>query len=346
LVLLKPGTGVDFFAIQAIWFAVSELAFKHQGGNILDNINGCLLGLYEKALPDDLDWDERLSIAKAAGYDFVEISVDETDERLARVKWPEARKEELAGIIRASNMPVLTMCLSGNRKYPIGSENKDIRQKGIRLIKDSVDFSLAIGIRIVQLAGYDEYYNETNEKTKALFMTALQEVVEYAAAKGVSLAIETVDTPLMDSIEKAMTYVKRIHSPYLQVYPDVGNIAAMGKDVEKDFLSGAGHIMAIHLKDTKPGITRNIPYGEGIVDFVSFFKLIRSMDYKGLLVAEMWATDDRQSSIEYVKTASEFLIEKYREAEADDNQPTIEYVKTAREFQIENYREATADENK
>jgi predicted hexulose-6-phosphate isomerase len=281
----------------------------------LDKINGCLLGLYEKALPADLNWDERLSIAKAAGYNFVEISIDETEERLERVKWPDSRKEELAGIIRTNNMPILTMCLSGNRKYPIGSENSEIRQKGISLIKDSVNFSLAIGIRIVQLAGYDEYYNETNEKTKALFVTALQEVVEYAAAKGVSLAIETVDTPLMDSIEKTMTYVKRINSPYLQVYPDVGNIAAMGKDVEKDFFIGTGHIMAIHLKDTMPGITRNIPYGEGMVDFVSFFKLIRKMDYKGLLVAEMWATEDRESSIEYIKTAREFLLEKYREAE-------------------------------
>ena len=37
------------------------------------------LGLYEKAMPSDLTWKEKLETAKAAGYDFVEISIDETD---------------------------------------------------------------------------------------------------------------------------------------------------------------------------------------------------------------------------------------------------------------------------
>lgn len=287
----------------------------------MESINGCLLGLYEKALPAELSWDERLAAAKAAGFDFLEISIDETEERLARVKWPDSQKEELVGIIRRQNMPILTMCLSGNRKYPIGSENEKTRTKGIRLIKDAVDFSLAVGIRIVQLAGYDEFYNKTNDNTQALFVTALHEVVEYAAGKGVSLALETVDTEHMDSIEKAMKFVDKINSPYLQVYPDIGNITAMGKDVEKDFFFGEGHIMAIHLKDTMPGKVRNIPYGAGTVDFVSFFRLINKMDYKGLLVAEMWATEDRESSIEYIRTAKEFLLEKYREAMPDSPGP-------------------------
>lgn len=282
----------------------------------MERINGCLLGIYEKALPDDLDWDERLAIAKTAGYDFVEISVDESEERLARVKWPDSKKEELARAISRQNIPILTMCLSGNRRYPLGSECEETRQKGIRLVKDSVDFSLAVGIRIVQLASYDEYYNEANAKTQALFVESLQQVVEYAAGKGVSLALETMDIELMDSIEKLMKYVTLINSPYLQLYPDVGNITAMGKDVEKDFASGVGHIMAIHLKDTTPGVTRNIPYGEGIVDFVKFFRLIKRMDYKGLLVAEMWATKERVSSIDYIRSAREFLIEKYNEATA------------------------------
>ena len=277
-------------------------------------INDCLLGLYEKALPADLDWDERFLAAKKAGYDFVEISIDETDERMARVKWSDVEKDELISAIRRQNMPILTMCLSGNRRYPIGSENRHTRSKGIQLIKDAVDFSLDIGIRIVQLAGYDEYYNETNDKTRALFLLALKEVVKYAAGRGITLAFETMETELMDSIEKAMKYVTQFDSPYLQVYPDVGNVTAMGQDVERDFSIGAGHIVAIHLKDTRPGKVREIPYGEGIVDFISFFRWLKKIDYKGLLVAEMWATDDREASIAYISTAREFLIGKYQQA--------------------------------
>jgi L-ribulose-5-phosphate 3-epimerase len=285
-----------------------------QEGNALANINGCLLGLYEKALPAELSWEERLATAKSAGYDFIEISIDETDERLSRVNWTRAQREELRNILYRYNMPILSMCLSGNRRYPIGSENVEIRQKGICLIKDAVDFSQDIGIRIIQLAGYDEYYNESNDKTRELFLHALMDVVEYGASRGICLALETVDADLVDSIEKAMKFVSMIGSPYLQVYPDVGNITAMGKDVEKDFLSGRGHIVAIHLKDTLPKQFRNIPYGTGTVDFTSFFKLLKKMDYKGLLVAEMWATEDREASIGYISKARSFLLEKYNEA--------------------------------
>ena len=33
------------------------------------------LGLYEKATPTDLSWEERLSVAGESGFDYVEISV-------------------------------------------------------------------------------------------------------------------------------------------------------------------------------------------------------------------------------------------------------------------------------
>ncbi len=37
------------------------------------------LGIYEKALPAGECWLERLQLAKALGFDFVEMSLDETD---------------------------------------------------------------------------------------------------------------------------------------------------------------------------------------------------------------------------------------------------------------------------
>ena len=38
------------------------------------------VGIYEKALPVDLVWEERLRLAAQAGFDFVELSIDESDE--------------------------------------------------------------------------------------------------------------------------------------------------------------------------------------------------------------------------------------------------------------------------
>jgi len=50
------------------------------------------VGLYEKALPAALGWEERLAAAGRAGYDFVEISIDESDGRLGRLDWSAAER--------------------------------------------------------------------------------------------------------------------------------------------------------------------------------------------------------------------------------------------------------------
>lgn len=51
----------------------------------LDKLN---LGIYEKALPKDIDWVEKNKISKKEyGYDFVEISIDETDEKISKIRW-------------------------------------------------------------------------------------------------------------------------------------------------------------------------------------------------------------------------------------------------------------------
>ena len=37
------------------------------------------VGIYEKALPAELSWEERLLLAKEIGYDYVEITIDESE---------------------------------------------------------------------------------------------------------------------------------------------------------------------------------------------------------------------------------------------------------------------------
>jgi predicted hexulose-6-phosphate isomerase len=267
------------------------------------------IGLYEKALPTYLSWEERLAASKDAGYGFMEMSVDETDARLGRLKWSKAEKIELLMCMRKLNMPILTMCLSGNRRFPIGSENAETRLRGIQLIKDAIDFALEMGIRIIQLAGYDEYANPSNDATLNNFAASLQECIQYAEKRAVMLAMETMENELMNSIRKAKRYVDTFDSSWFKIYPDIGNLTATGQDIESDYETGKNDIVALHLKDTRPGIFRGIPFGEGNVDFVSFFKLLTRENYPGIFVVEMWS-DETEDSIRLVKDTRIFLMEK------------------------------------
>ena len=79
------------------------------------------IGLYEKAPPDELSREEHLATAGRAGYDFVEISIDESDERLSCLDWPISERAALRHAFANTGVKIMMMCLSGHRKYPSGA---------------------------------------------------------------------------------------------------------------------------------------------------------------------------------------------------------------------------------
>ncbi len=253
------------------------------------------LGLYEKAMPKELNWKEKLETAKATGYDFVEISIDETDEKLARLDWSKEERRELVDLMYQIGVPIRTMCLSGHRKYPIGSNDPKICARGMEIMEKAIQLADDLGIRIIQLAGYDVYYEESTSETVQRFGENLKKCERMAARAGIVLGFETMETEFMNTVEKAMRYVNKIDSPYLGVYPDMGNITnaakEYGTDVLEDIRTGTGHLDAVHLKETVPGVFREVRFGTGHVDFPS---VIHETWKAGVrrYVTEFWYTGD------------------------------------------------------
>lgn len=251
------------------------------------------LGLYEKSMPPSLSWREKLEKAKSAGFDFVEISIDETDEKLSRLDMSQAERMELANIMKVVGLPIRTMCLSGHRKYPLGSHSPQIRARSMEIMEKAIGLAGDLGIRIVQIAGYDVYYEESDEETRRIFLENLKRSAEMAAREGVVLGFETMETPFMNTVSKSMKYVNLVNSLYLTVYPDIGNITnsarEYGTDVLEDLKSGKGHLAAMHLKEARPGVFREVPFGKGHVDFDRAIHTAWDLGVRKF-VAEFWYT--------------------------------------------------------
>jgi L-ribulose-5-phosphate 3-epimerase len=101
--------------------------------------------------------------------------------------------------------------------------------------------------------------------------------------------LENGDSEIVDSVEKAMRFVKMINSPWFQVYPDIGNMTAAGYSPLEQLPLAEGHLVGVHVKDTRKGELRGIPLGQGIVRFQETFRLLALMGFTGPLVMEMWA---------------------------------------------------------
>jgi len=276
------------------------------------------LGIYEKALPKGLSWMTRLSLAQALGFDFVEMSLDETDERLARLDWSAAERASLRAAIAETGVTVPSMCLSGHRRFPFGSRDPAIRARAREIMRKAIDLSVSIGLRTIQLAGYDVYYEPSDEGTRQRFVEGLRWAVDEAARSQVMLAVEIMDTPLINSITAWMEYAKIIQSPFFCVYPDLGNLSAWGNDVSAELRKGIAKIVAIHLKETLrvtkdfPGQFREVPFGTGCVDFVACFRTLAELDYRGPFLIEMWTEKSAEPIVE-VAHARSWLLEQMRQ---------------------------------
>ena len=265
------------------------------------------IGIYEKALPYNVTWRERLALAQEAGFDFVEMSVDESDERLARLDWSARERAELQEAVAATGVPVITMCLSGHRKWALGSASPEIRQRGLEIMRKAVRFCADTGIRTIQLAGYYVYYEPHVSETMERYRDGLAQGLEWASQAGVMLALENVDGNDVDSISKAMIFVDQFNSPWFQVYPDVGNLGEHGLDVVAELERGRGHLVGIHVKDTRPGEPRRVPFGQGIVPFVDAFRKLAEMRYAGPVMLEMW-NDDSPEALRIIREARAWVI--------------------------------------
>ncbi|MEG2061525.1 MAG: L-ribulose-5-phosphate 3-epimerase [Alistipes sp.] len=278
--------------------------------------HGHLLGLYEKALPAQWSWEQRLTTARELGFDYLEISIDESDERMARLLWSREQRQKLYDLTIRCRMPIRSMCLSAHRRFPFGSADPSIQAKAHEIAERAVEFADDMGIRVIQLAGYDVYYEPSTDRSVAAFLEGMRFVAQLAERYQVMHAMEIMDTSFMNSITKHLWYEEQIRSPYYRVYPDLGNLTAWGNNIHKELHKGIASIVAIHLKetrpvtDTTPGEFRNVPLGTGTVDFAMAFRILRELNYTGPFLLEMWSGMTADDCAEISRSRA-FLEEAY-----------------------------------
>lgn len=282
------------------------------------NIHKNPIGIYEKALPNSFTWEQKFTAARKAGFDYMEISIDESDERLARLDWTDEEIHAIRRTMEQTGITLQTMCLSGHRRYPFGSKDPEIRKRAMEIMEKAIILAVKLGIRCIQLATYDVYYEPSDQETKTLFLEGMKEAVAMAARAGVVLAMEIMDTPFVGTIVRAMHYLREIPSPYFKIYPDMGNLSNFSNDVTGEFELGIAETVAIHVKETKPGIFKEVPFGEGQVRFEEIFQKLKELNYQGMFLIEMWADNSREQTLEEaeekIEDAYRFVTEKMRRA--------------------------------
>ena len=282
--------------------------------------DGVCLGIYEKALRsgplavsgsrvDAEAWRVFLDQVPRVGFSFLDLSIDESPEREARLDWDAGQCRTVRRAAEAAGTFIGGICLSLHRRIGPGSADPDVRRRAREVMARGLQVCHDLGVPVIQLAGYYCYYEDPNPDAERWYAQLLADAVPTAARLGVVMGIENVDGDDVTSLTKAMEFVDAVDSPYLQLYPDLGNIAEQGLDPGVELAAGEGHMVAMHAKDVRPGEPRRVEMGTGVVDWDRSFELLAAQGWSGRLMIEMW-NDDAPDSLSRCAAARTFIEDR------------------------------------
>jgi len=236
---------------------------------------------------------ECMAMARDAGYDGIELSLDEEGE----ISLDSSEKEilEIKKIAEDQGIEIASLATGLYWAYPVTSSDPGIRQKSKDIVRKQLEIAACLGtdgILVVpgavagldpgsEVVQYDVAYNRALE--------AFAELKAEAESFKVSIGLENVWNKFLLSPLEMRDFIDRIDSPYVGAYLDVGNIIYTGYPEHWIRILGK-RIKKVHFKDYRRGVGTL----EGFVDLlagdVNFPEVIRALNdigYDDYVTAEM-----------------------------------------------------------
>lgn len=127
------------------------------------------------------------------------------------------------------------------------------------------------------------------EQHHALLVERLIQVLDYAAPRGVTIAIEPHVYTVLESALTTKALIEEIGSPSLRVQFDISHFDVLGFDIEETVEILGPLAVHTHVKDERgrvPDFEFLIP-GEGDFDYVRYLKAMLKTPYNGFITGEV-----------------------------------------------------------
>ena len=127
------------------------------------------------------------------------------------------------------------------------------------------------------------------ERRRAQLIERLHGVVRYAAARGVTIAVEPHVFTVLESPVTTKEIVDAIDSPFLRVQFDISHFDVLGFSIEETVPVLGPLAVHTHVKDQRGRAPHHeflIP-GEGPFDYVRYLRAMRDVGYEGFITGEV-----------------------------------------------------------
>jgi L-ribulose-5-phosphate 3-epimerase len=229
---------------------------------------GCLSG----------DWsvEEKLALAARAGYHGVEVNgTGDPEER-----------ERLLAAARAAGIELPSVMASGHWKYPLSSGDEEVRQEGLRHLRESIDTAAAVGAAVVLVVPAVITETQPYGEAYPISVRSLKELAPYAAERGIRLGVENVWNRFLLTPREMRQYLDEIDAPNVGLYFDCGNILNYG--YPQAWIRELGdRIIKVHVKDFDASTRQFRHLLQGSVNWKEVRAALLEVGYDDYLTVEL-----------------------------------------------------------
>jgi len=246
---------------------------------------GLKKAVYAGMLPKDLGYAEKFALAKAAGFEGVEV---------ATITDPAAAQAVKDASV-AAGLPVHSVMNADHWKFPLSSADPEVVRQSVAGMEASFKNAKLWGAGAILLVpgvvnaetSYADAWTRSQTVVKERILPMAQ---DYRVVVG----MENVWNKFLLSPLEMARYVDAFASPWVKAYLDVGNMLFYGfpQDWARTL---ASRIARVHVKDFQLD-RRNSRYawknlGEGDVDWVAVRQALADVKYDGWVTTEIEGGD-------------------------------------------------------
>lgn len=206
--------------------------------------------------------------------------------------------EEIKHLEEAYGLKVVLVCtgeIFGQLGLSYTDPDTERRAEALRRTKEIIDFAAALNakINIGRIRG--QYRRElTKEETETYAVEAFRTIADYAAPKGVDIALESVtimQTNFINTLAEAAAMVDRVDRSNFRLMMDVFHLNLEEKDLFAAIRRHSDYNIHVHLADNN----RRYP-GHCGLDFEKILRTFHETGYDGAFTTEIYQIPDMKGA--------------------------------------------------
>lgn len=246
------------------------------------------------SFPGDMKIKDCIKLAKKAGFDGIELALNETGDMSL-----ESSEEEILGYRKAADeagIEISSLATGLYWSYSLTSGNPETGAKAKEIVKKQLDAAAVLGVDTIlvvpgavgvdfipgcETVEYDVAYDRALE--------AMKELAQYAEAKKVTIGVENVWNKFLLSPLEMRDFIDKVGSEYVGAYFDVGNVIYCGYAEHWIKILGK-RIKKVHFKDYRKDVGSAAGFVDllsGDVNYPAVMEELKKTGYTSYVTAEM-----------------------------------------------------------